>query len=167
MRLDHLPALTTGRLLLRPLLLAEAEPFRSMTDQPSITGAVHFLDSPFTLDAAERLIVGDGDGRDCFWGVWRRESDNLLGTVGTHLRGESEIEIGYWFAPAAQGQGIASEAAAAILSALRDVYPTRRVYAECRPENERSWRLLERLGFRHDGGKGERPGRAKLTLQPE
>ncbi|MCB8877184.1 GNAT family N-acetyltransferase [Acidisoma silvae] len=164
MRLDHLPALATKRLALRPLVLADADAFRAMTDHPAVTAAVHFLASPFTLAAAEGLIAGDGDGRDCFWGVWRQGGNDLLGTIGTHLRGTAEIEIGYWFAPASQGQGIATEAAGAILAALHDAYPDCIVYAECRPDNEPSWRLLQRLGFRHHGVAGARPGRARLVL---
>ncbi|HEX3982277.1 MAG TPA: GNAT family N-acetyltransferase [Acidisoma sp.] len=163
--LSALSAQTTERLFLRPLVHADAHAFRAMTDDPAITDCVHFLDSPFTLENAERLILGAGDGRDCFWGVWLRDRPDLLGTVGTHLRDEAEIEIGYWFAPAAQGLGLASEAGAAILTMLRATYPERRIFAECRPENARSWRLLERLGFRSLRTPGARPGRARLTLQ--
>ena len=164
MRLDRLPGLVTSRLALRPLVMADADAFRMMTDHPAITAAVHFLASPVTLATAEGLIAGDGDGRDCFWGVWRQGGADLLGTIGTHLRGTAEIEIGYWFALASQGQGIATEAAGAILAALRDACPDRMIYAECRPENEASWRLLQRLGFHHDGPAGARPGRARLVL---
>jgi [ribosomal protein S5]-alanine N-acetyltransferase len=111
-----------------------------------------------------RLIVGEGDGRDCFWGVWQNGAFQLIGTVGTHLRGHSEIEIGYWFATAAHGRGFASEAASAVANALSAAYPDRRIIAECRPDNERSWRLLERIGFRADGNDGLRSGRKRLVF---
>ena len=84
----------TERLHLRALGIDDAEAFRIMTDEPAITDNIHFLTTPFTLADAQRLIEGDGNGRDCFWGVWRRDSDGLIGTVGTHLRGLDEIEIG-------------------------------------------------------------------------
>ncbi len=41
-----------------------------MTDEPAITVAEDFLPTPYTFSDAQRLINGDGDGRDCFWGVW-------------------------------------------------------------------------------------------------
>ncbi len=146
--LSSLPHIETERLHLRPLRLSDAEAFRTMTDEPAILGAVHFLVRPFELANAGKLIVGDDDGRDCFWGAWRRGDPTLLGTVGTHLSGAEEIEVGYWFAIAAQGRGLASEAVKGILPVLANTYPQRRIVAECRPQNQASWHLLERVGFR-------------------
>ena len=88
----------------------------------------------------------------------------MIGIVGTHLRGTGEIELGYWFAPKVHGCGFASEAITAIVQVLRDAFPERGVFAECRPENTPSWRLLERLGFRPDGRDGLRAGRKRLIL---
>ncbi len=157
--LTDLPPVLTDRLCLRPLKHADADPFRAMTAEPAILAAIHFLSAPFSIADAERLILGDGDGRDCFWGVWLRDEHLLLGTVGTHLRSAEGIEIGYWFAAAARGRGLASEAVRGIVRTLADAYPHRRIYAECKPENQASWRLLEKLGFKLAGGKGHRPGR--------
>lgn len=155
---------TTARLDVRPLTLADAEAFRAMTDEPAITDVVHLLPTPFTLAQAARLIAGQGDGRDCFWGVWPRRETTLIGTVGTHLVGADEIEIGYWFSTAHQGRGFATEAVAGLLAALVEAYRHRRIFAECRPENLASWRLLERLGFEPDGTDGKRDGRKRLSL---
>jgi len=154
----------TARLYLRALRVDDAEAFRIMTDEPAITDNIHFLTTPFALANARKLIEGDGDGGDCFWGVWRRDSDVLIGTVGTHLRGFDEIEIGYWFASSAHGFGFGTEAVVAIVSTLRRAYSDRVIFAECRPENEASWRLLEKAGFRGDGRDGQRSGRKRLTL---
>jgi RimJ/RimL family protein N-acetyltransferase len=159
-----LPPIATARLRLRPLRLADAEAFRGMTDEPGVIAAVHFLRAPFTLSDARRLIEGEGDGRDCFWGVWLREDETLVGTVGAHLRGADELEIGYWFSSSVHGRGVGGEAVASLVEALRTAYPERRLLAECRPENRASWRLLEKIGFRADGTDGSRAGRKRLTL---
>lgn len=163
-RLDRLPPQETARLRLRPLTRADAADFQGMTDEPSITTVVHFLPSPFTREDAEALLRSAGDGADCFWGIWPRTGGALLGTVGTHLHGENEIEIGYWFAAAARGQGFALEAVQAVTAALKAAFPARRIIAECRPENTASWRLLTRLGFQPTSTAGDRPGRMRLTL---
>lgn len=136
-----------------------------MTDEPAIVDAVDFLHHPFTIEDAERLIRGAEDGTDCFWGVWLPEHPPMAGAVGTHLRGASEIEIGYWFSRAARGRGLARESVEAVVSALVQVYPHRLVYAECRPENAPSWTLLTRIGFEPSGSEGHRPGRSKLILK--
>jgi len=150
-------------LYIRPLRLDDAEPFRVLTDEPAIIDNVHFLATPFTLADAQELIQGDGDGRDCFWGVWKRGDVTLIGAVGVHLRGKNEVEIGYWFASVAHGHGFGTEAVSAVVDAVRRVYADRRIVAECRPENAASWRLLEKIGFRADGRDGQRAGRKRLV----
>ena len=157
-----LPSIATERLALRQLTSGDADAFRAMTDEPAITEVVADLPTPFTLADAARLIVGQGDGRDAFWGVRPLGEATLIGTIGTHLVGEDEIEVGYWFASAHHGRGFASEAVAGLLALLVDAHPNRRIFAECRPQNAASWRLLERLGFVPDGTDGKRDGRKRL-----
>lgn len=138
---------------------------RSFAPSPTILrspAASIFSRSPFTRADAEALIRGRGDGRDCFIGAWRGHS--LVGVVGAHLAGDDRIEIGYWIAQPRQGQGYATEAAAAILALLRSRFPERRIFAECRPDNRVSWRVLEKLGFRATGKPGARPEREELAL---
>ncbi len=161
--LRDMAPIETPRLRLRPLELADAAAFRTMTDDPAIVNRIHFLSDPFTIANARRLILADGDGRDTFWGVWTVRSPAMIGAVGTHLRGLDAIEIGYWFAGSVQGHGFATEAVGAVVQALGAAFPQRIVYAECRPENGPSWRLLERLGFRSNGQDGLRAGRKHLV----
>ncbi|MGL3807134.1 GNAT family N-acetyltransferase [Paeniglutamicibacter sp. R2-26] len=61
--------------------------------------------------------------------------------------GETTAEIGYVLAAGAWGNGYATEAAAAMLDAARDL-GVRRVVATCRPENAASIRVLEKCGMR-------------------
>jgi RimJ/RimL family protein N-acetyltransferase len=162
--LSNLPSIETERLLLRPLGLFDAEAFRDMTDEPSITDAIDFLTRPFTLLDAEKLLLGKQDGRDCFWGANQRSAPKLIGTVGTHLIASDEIEVGYWFASVARGSGLAAEAVTGVTFALRSIFPRRRIVAECRPQNAASWRLLEKVGFQADGTEGTREGRKRLVF---
>ena len=132
--ISSLPPIQTPRLYLRPCLTGDAEPFRALTNDPAITSAVDFLSFPFERENAERLIAGDGDGRDCFWGVWLNGGGAMIGTVGTHLREPDAIEIGYWFATEMRGRGIAAEAVTAVLAALRTAYPSRAIFASASPK---------------------------------
>jgi RimJ/RimL family protein N-acetyltransferase len=81
-----------------------------------------------------------------------------------HRQGTGAVEVGYWIGTAFQRRGYAFEAAEALLRQLRSATPPPRIVAECRPENRASWGLLERLGFRHGGAAGARPGRLLLEL---
>jgi len=158
-----LPAGRTARLRLRALRFDDAEALRALTDDAAIAAAIPFIPHPFTLaDARAFIAQGDG-GRDVFVGVWNKDGA-FIGVIGVHLRGETEAEIGYWFGTAFHGQGYASEAVGAVVAAVRGCLPHRRVYAECRPANRSSWRVLEKAGFRPTGEDGERPGRKRLVL---
>lgn len=171
--LRDLPGLETPRLSIATLRSEDADAVRRLTDDAAITAAVDFLPAPFTLQDAQDLIRSGARGQDCFLGAWIRETGtadapaefaarDLVGVVGTHLRGAGVIEIGYWIGGAARGRGFAYEAVAAIIDLLRARFPGRTIVAECRPANVASWGLLEKLGFRDTGEEGHRPGRRLL-----
>jgi RimJ/RimL family protein N-acetyltransferase len=162
--LADFPPVETDRLRLRILREDDAEALQRITDHPAITGAIHFLSAPFTVSDAQRLIIGRQDGRDCFIGAWRVETGEMAAVIGSHLHGDSEVEIGYWVRASLHGKGFATEAVSAVLSALRRKFPHRQIIAECRTENIASWRLLEKLGFHAAGEAGRRPGRQRLAL---
>lgn len=160
-----LPATRTPRLLLRPLCLDDAAAFRDMTDDPAITGPVHFLSEPFTLADAEQLIRGKEDGRDCFLGAWSLDDSLMVAVVGLHLHGDREIEIGYWVRSSQHGKGIATEAVTQAISLAQRRFPERLVMAECSDANLASQHLLLKLGFLTDGQAGRRPGRRRYSLR--
>jgi ribosomal-protein-alanine N-acetyltransferase len=59
--------------------------------------------------------------------------------------------LGYQVARAHQGRGLMAEALRAANAHMFDALRLHRIMANFRPENERSRRLLERLGFREEG----------------
>ena len=70
----------------------------------------------------------------------------VIGNLYLGTREFDAIELGYALARAHWRKGFAKEAtSAAIQAALAS--GAHRIYAECDPENEASWRLLESLGF--------------------
>jgi RimJ/RimL family protein N-acetyltransferase len=154
--LAELPIVETARLRLAPLGDADAEAVWLLTNDPAITTRVDILPTPFTIVHARYLIQsGKEDGRIDFMGAWDRRDGRLVAVVGAELRGDDEVEIGYWVGSAFQCRGYAAEAAAGVVAALGQTVPDRQVVAECKPENKASWRMLEKLGFRSTG----RPGR--------
>jgi RimJ/RimL family protein N-acetyltransferase len=63
-------------------------------------------------------------------------------------QGSDDISIGYQFAPAYWKQGLALESAGLVLAYAFQTLKLDRVVAFVRVENERSTRVLEKLGFR-------------------
>mgnify|MGYP002508282232 FL=1 len=72
----------------------------------------------------------------------------MIGRAGISRREGYDLpELGFVFGVPWQGRGYAYEVCSAILSYARDELLMERVQALVRPENERSLRLCEKLGF--------------------
>jgi [ribosomal protein S5]-alanine N-acetyltransferase len=84
-----------------------------------------------------------------------RERDNaLVGgvTLGNVRRGVAQCAtLGYWMGEKFAGQGYMTKAVCALLRHAFLEMRLHRVEAACAPTNERSRRLLERLGFQREG----------------
>jgi len=61
-----------------------------------------------------------------------------------------QAELGWVVDPAYAGQGLATEAARAVLRICFEDLGLRRVTAQCFADNVASWRLMERLGMRRE-----------------
>ena len=86
-----------------------------------------------------------------FWAVCLTADGKLIGNVFL-ARGECDTwELGYVFSACYHGQGYATEAVSAVVDHAIAQCAARRIVASCNPENERSWRLLERLQLRREG----------------
>jgi RimJ/RimL family protein N-acetyltransferase len=88
------------------------------------------------------------DGSE-IWLNWviRTRSNALCGFVQATVRAGGVALVAYELASAYWGRGIARTAVAAMIEELVEVYGVRRLYAIAVRRNERSMRLLRRLGF--------------------
>jgi ribosomal-protein-alanine N-acetyltransferase len=86
--------------------------------------------------------------------IFRTADDALLGglTLGNLRRGVAQCgTLGYWMGEKYAGKGFMTKAARALLRHAFLEMGLHRVEAACAPDNERSRRLLERLGFQREG----------------
>jgi [ribosomal protein S5]-alanine N-acetyltransferase len=88
------------------------------------------------------------------WAVAEKRSDRCIGMVNYHHREarNAKLEIGYILAPARQGRGLMTEAVAALVAYCFKELSAHRIEALIHPDNVDSIRLVERLGFRCEGG---------------
>ena len=85
-------------------------------------------------------------------GIALRETQELIGDVGVCVDSErSSAEIGFTLNPRFQGQGLASEAVQEITSRTMQFGAVDKVVARPDARNERSIRLLKRIGFEPEG----------------
>lgn len=91
-------------------------------------------------------------GLDYLFGVFSRDESEVIGGAGLHLRqGMNVREIGYWIAAAHCQKGYASEVTRALTRVGFEVDCAARVELRVWPENRRSLRIPERLGFVREG----------------
>lgn len=149
--------LYTQRLILRDWRDSDLDAFAALTADPEVMR--HFpavLDRAESDALAERLrarIAEDGIG---FWAVERPGVADFIGFVGlSRIRFEApfagNVEIGWRLAREHWGQGLASEAARACLHFGFDTMDLPRIVSFTVPENQRSRRVMEKLGMRHEG----------------
>lgn len=86
--------------------------------------------------------------------IFREEDDALIGglSLGHVRRGVSQAAtLGYWMGEPHAGKGYMTRAVRAMAAYAFDKQGLHRVEAACLPNNEPSKRLLERVGFKHEG----------------
>jgi len=85
--------------------------------------------------------------------LFLRDSGEHAGNCGLHRFNWATrvFEIGWWCRKRHQGQGLITEAAAAVTEFAFGHLGARRLWCGADEENERSWRVAERLGLDHEG----------------
>lgn len=78
-----------------------------------------------------------------------KATHKMIGNVYLGKRDFDSLELGYVFQDAYWGGGYATESCKRLIE-MAFANGTHRIYAECDPENENSWKLLERLGFERE-----------------
>ena len=149
------PELTTERLVLRGVTVADADWYLRHFSRPEIVLGQGYP-PPADRAAAEaelRTFVLDLFGaRNGFrWGIATRDDPSLIGSAGLYKWVDAPLrqaELGYDLEPAAWGRGFMREALEAILDFAFGPMRLERVEAFVLTSNERSQRVLDRLGFR-------------------
>ena len=150
------PEVRTERLLLRGWGDEHREPFAAMNADPQVMR--HF---PSTLDRAasdamiDKMIVHWNEHGFGLWAVERRDDQRFLGLTGIwrplfHAHFTPAVEVGWRLAREAWGNGYATEAAAAALDFGFETIGLDEIVSFTAPANERSWRVMERLGMTRD-----------------
>ena len=87
-------------------------------------------------------------GEDFVYGIFDSGEEQVVGGTGLHRRHDDHaLEIGYWIRSSRGGEGLATEASAALTRVAFEVSGVDRVEIRTDPANERSRRVPEKLGF--------------------
>jgi RimJ/RimL family protein N-acetyltransferase len=142
--------LTTPRLTLRPFAASDAADFQRLAGDWDIARMTS--DIPYPLDEAGARHWLTPATEEQRFAVCR--DDMLIGGVGTFRRASGVGELGFWLGSAWWGQGLATEAASAVIAygLATDAYSS--FSSSHFEDNPASRRVLEKLGFK-PAGQGE------------
>lgn len=158
---EAMPTLAAARIVLRPLDITDTDNLYAVFSHPQ---AMRYWSSPPMTEPAQAAAYIEQIRRwfrsrgGLQWGIARHDDDRVIGTVTLcafmpeHCRGE----VGFILCPDLWGQGLAGEAVARALRYAFDDLNLERIEADVDPRNSPSQRLLERLGFQHEGLMRER-----------
>jgi len=164
-----LKVLETDRLILRWVSLEDAEFILGLLNEPSWLQFIGDKGVRTVEDARAYVLKGPVDmySRLGFglYLVELKESVLPIGMCGLIKRDTLEdVDIGFAFLPAYWGKGYAYEAAAAVLAYGEKVLGLNRIVAITSLDNDRSAKLLEKLGLRFEKVLKLAPGSEEVKL---
>ncbi len=155
--MNHQPTLATQRLVLRPMMLADAPDVQRLAGEYEIAANALDIPHPYPRGAAEAWIAGHEEGfllgEMAVFAVVRADENELLGAIGLmHIdRGHQRGELGYWIGKPYWNLGYATEAASAIIAYGFGGLGLNRIYASHFTRNPASGRVLQKCGMAYEG----------------
>ncbi len=149
------PEIETARLSLARLCAADAEALYGYRSRPEVcryqSWEPRTLAEVVAFIESLRAVPFGSPGTWFQLGIRWRETGALIGDLGVHFLDDgAQVEIGFTVAPDAQGKGVGTDAVTGLLDYLFGPLGKHRAFASADPRNERSLRLLQRLGLRQE-----------------
>lgn len=153
---DGLPVLEGDGLRLRGFRDGDLQDFFELHADPRVMRYWSFPAWTDPAQARERFasaLAAHDAGRMLCWALADTASDRLIGTVTLFAidRAQGRAEIGYALCASHWGRGLARDALRMVIDHTFGAMALRRIEADADPRNDRSCRLLERLGFVREG----------------
>ena len=143
--------LETARLILRPWEAADAEACYQYAKDPRV-GPIAGWPAHTSVEQSREIIRTILSAPETYAIVWK-ETMLPIGSIGLHhndlAEQEDEAELGYWLGVPWWGRGIVPEAAQELLRHAFEDLKLERVWCAYYEGNEKSRRVQEKLGFRH------------------
>ena len=145
----------TERLVLRPLTLEDAPAFSNLASDYDIARMTGSIPHPFPLFSAEFKIMYLRRQKErglAYPYAITRNGRELMGVMDLFRSApDAALEIGYWIGKPYWGQGLATEAAKAVIQEARDTLGVKALLAGAFVDNPASLRVLDKLGFQPTG----------------
>ncbi|MEO6395167.1 MAG: GNAT family protein [Devosia sp.] len=149
--------LETERLRLRPFNRGDVDAVYAYRCRADV--AQYLFDRPMSHEECAEAIRGRtgqiafvAEGDKILLAAERKSDGHVVGEASLIWRhiADRQAEIGYVFHPDVQGQGLATEAAHALLDFGFGSAELHRIYARCDARNIASFKVMEKLGMRRE-----------------
>jgi len=150
-----MPEIRTERLLMRRWRDEDRDPFAALNADPAV---MEHMQGPMTRERSDAFVDRiEACWEERGWAQWAIEVPGVapfIGYVGLwpadFVTGEPMVEVGWRIAHEHWGNGYVTEAAhEALRHGFEDV-GLEEIVSFTVPQNERSWRVMERIGLRRD-----------------
>jgi RimJ/RimL family protein N-acetyltransferase len=148
------PTIRTERLVLRPFAREDASEVARVLDDAEVGRFLLHVPHPYSETEALRWITAWArrwiNDRGVALAITRKT--RIIGAVTLTVQPDHRrAELGYWLGSAHWGQGLAAEAAGAVIDWGFRELRLERVFAQYLEGNRRSGRVLEKLGMLREG----------------
>ena len=148
------PVFMTERLMMRRWEESDAEDLFPLASDPAV-GPIAGWPPHESVEESRNIIRSVLSGAETY-AILRREDGCLIGSVGLHLKGHTDLteradecELGYWIGKPFWGHGYMTEAAREMLRHAFMDLRMRTVWCGYYDGNERSRRVQEKCGFHY------------------
>lgn len=154
--MNVIPTLTTARLCLRPLVIADAPTVQRLAGAHEVADTTLNIPHPYPDGIAEQWIGTRAEvaqnGADLTWAIADCADDTLYGAISLRSNLQNRhAELGYWIGLPYWGRGYATEAARAVVAYGFAKLPIQRVCARYYRRNPASGRVMQKLGMVYEG----------------
>lgn len=149
----------TKRLVLRPLKQSDAKSVADNINNLNVSRWLYRVPHPYSIKDAIQWIRSNQKKwlakpiEDYVFGIDLKSEHKIIGGIGIHdvNRNNGSGEIGYWLGENYWGNGYGCEALKAVVDFALKRLKLRRLEAGVFDGNHSSGRLLEKVGFKHEG----------------
>jgi RimJ/RimL family protein N-acetyltransferase len=141
--------LETERLMLRRPTLADVKAITRLADDRRIAENTRRLPHPYLQDHAVEFVRAIARTRETAFLI--EQNHTPVGMVGVDWREPDAPELGYWLGVDHWGQGLATEAARAVIDFTFEQFDAAHMRSGARVANPASRNVLEKCGFQWYG----------------
>lgn len=145
-------SLETPRLILREFSEADIPELVPLIGAREVAATTLRIPHPYEEKHAREFFATAPKEKELRLAIRLRSTGRLCGGIGLHPDTELQrAELGYWIGLPYWGNGYATEAASAVIEYGFEKFKLECIFASHFKGNEKSGRVLQKIGMRHEG----------------